>query len=505
MGINNRRIAQNTVFMYIRMMIVMIINLYAVRIVLGALGPIDYGVYTIIAGVVTMLSFVTTVFATAIQRYYSFALGNNSINSLQKIFSISVVICIVIALLLIILGETIGLWFTNTQLVIPKNRLGAANYLYQTTLISFIALFVQTPYSAAIIAHEEMGLFATVSTIECIFKLGAALLLKLLIGDKLILYGLLLALISLLSLIAYIIIGKQRYPECHYTSVKDKTMAKELLSFSSWNLMGSLAGVGMHYVNTLLVNIFFGPIVNTAQAIAFQISSALNSFSASFIVAVRPPMIKSYAEQDFIHVNRLFDISNKFIYYCMLILCIPLVSEMRFILYYWLGVDDEQTILFCRLTVIYSLILVMNNPISIIMQATGYVKQYFVAVESLTLLCPVITYGLFKLGMPAYSTFIAMICCITGSHIIRILVLKKYYNQSILLEYFHFLVRALLVTLLAIAIILYARDFITSGIYRFIYVWCLTVITLSTLTYAFGIGTDDRTLINQMVKRILHK
>ena len=505
MGVNNRHIAQNTIIMYLRMMIVMIINLYAVRIVLGSLGPIDYGVYTVIAGAVTMFSFVTTVFATATQRYYSFAIGENDTNTLQKIFSISIGICALIALLFIILSETIGLWFVNTHLVIPVDRIRAANCLYQTTLISFIALLIQTPYSAAIIAHEDMGIFATISTIECVCKLSAALLLKLLIGDKLILYGLLLTVISLLSLIAYVFIGRHKYSECHYAPVKDKGLAKELLSFSSWNFMGSLAGVGMHYVNTFLVNIFFGPIVNTAQAIAFQISSALNSFSASFIVAVRPPMIKSYAEQDFTNVNRLFDISNKFIYYCMLVLCIPLMSEMRLILYYWIGIDDEQTILFCRLMVIYSMILVMNNPISIIMQATGYVKQYFIAVESLTLLCPVITYVMFKLGMPAYSAFIAMISCILGSHIIRLIVLKKYYNQTVLQGYFKFIGRAVFVTISVVGIILYARHFMIYGVCRFIYVMCLTVIIASTLAYTFGISADDRKLIYQMIQRIRHK
>ena len=474
------RVAKNTVVLYLRMMIVMFINLFTVRIVLNALGEEDYGIYNVIGGVITMLSGVTSVLAAATQRFYSYAIGEKKSENLTQTFSTSINIYIIVSAAVIVIGETIGLWLVNTQLVIPDNRIVAANWIYQFSILSFVLSMLQSPFSSAVIAHEDMGIFALVSFSECIFKFGAAWLLVVSPIDRLVFHGALILLVYFGVFSFYYLWGRYNYEECHYKRVNDKKLYKDLFSFSGWTLFGSLAGVGMSQVNTLLVNIFFGPIANAARAIALQINGALNSFSGNFIMAIRPPMIKAYAEGDYNYLNRLFTLSNKFVFYCMLFIALPLLLEMNTILNLWLKTVSQQTVVFSQLIVIYAVILSLNNPISIIMQAAGKVKEYYVPVESFTLLCPVATYVLFKLGFPAESTFWAMIGAIILSHCVRIWCIKKYYVGFSLRDYvIGFMAPAGLVTLLSSIIVFFIATSLSEGLLR------LAIVLLSSFVVVF--------------------
>lgn len=501
--IREQLIAKNTMFLYIRMIIVMIVNLFAVRIVFKALGTEDYGVYNVVAGVITMLSCVTTVLMTATQRYYSYSIGEGNADKLNKIYSASIKICVIGSILIFIIGETLGLWFVGNYLVIPYTRVYAANWLYQMTILLFVFNFMQIPFGAAIIAHEKMGFFATISTVETLLKFFAALLLNFICGDRLVLYGVFLVLISLLLLITYILFAVRKFPECYYSNFNDKSFFEELLFFAGWNFLGSLAGVGMHYVNTILVNIFFGPIINTAQAIAFQISSALNTFSGSFIMALRPPMVKLYAEKKCDELDRIFHISNKVVFYLMLLICIPLFLEMDTILSLWLGIDNGQTVLFSRLIIVYTIILVMNNPISIIMQATGYVKQYFIPVELVTLMCPIITLIFFKLGFPSYYVFIVMISCVLISHFIRLYILNKYYTSRLMKDYLNFCLKALVITVCVVFLSVFVKVNILSDICRLIAVSLTAVSSILILAYLFALNKQEKMFIVKNVRNVL--
>lgn len=487
------RVAKNTVVLYVRMMIVMFINLFTVRIVLNALGEEDYGIYNVIGGVITMLSGVTSVLAAATQRFYSYALGEKKAEGLTQIFSASFNIYIIVSAFVIIIGETIGLWFVNSQLVIPDSRLAAANWIYQFSILSFVLSMLQSPFSSAVIAHEDMGVFALVSFCECVFKFGAAWLLLVSPIDRLTFHGALILLVYIFSFSFYYLWGRLKYAECHYRKVNDRKLYKELFSFSGWTLFGSLAGVGMSQVNTLLVNIFFGPIANAARAIAIQINGALNSFSGNFIMAVRPPMIKAYAEGDFAYLNRLFTLSNKFIYYCMLFIALPLLFEMNTILNLWLKTASQQTVVFSQLIVIYAVILSLNNPISIIMQAAGKVKEYYVPVESFTLLCPVATYVLFKLGLPAESTFWAMIGAIILSHCVRIWCIRRYYSGFSLRDYVvGFIIPAGLVTILSSALVYIISTTMAEGVWRLIIILFASFLIVAILAIILGLNKLER-------------
>lgn len=503
---NTKRIAKNSTLLYVRMMVVMIINLYTVRLVLNALGAQDYGINNVVAGVITMLMSVSSVLSTATQRYYSYSIGENKLESLRNIFSTSINIYAILSLIVIIFGETVGLWFVNTQLVIPAGRLIAANWIYQFSIFSFIFTFIQVPYSAATIAHEDMGIFAIISIAECVLKLLSVLLILLIPLDRLIIYGATLFLISAFVLISYVIVGYRNYAECRYQKPTEKTLFKELLSFSGWSLFGSVAGVGMSQVNTILVNIFFGPLVNAARAISFQFNMAVSSFSGSFLMAIRPPMIKSYAEESYLYLNKIFNLSNKFIYYCLLMISLPLMFEMNTILNFWLKTTDPQTVLFSRLILVYSLIMTLNNPISIIIQATGHVKEYHIAVETFTLLCVPATYILFKLGYPAYTTYIVMIIAAVASHVVRLICLKKYYLPFSYSEYIKsFLLPAFLITIVTSLIVLQIHGSITNSLFRIFAVIFFSVLTVAILAVLIGLSKSEKEVLRQLIYSLKQK
>jgi len=505
-SLNTKRIAKNTTLLYIRMAVVMIINLYAVRLVLNALGVEDFGIYNVVAGVITMLYSVSSVLSSATQRFYSSSIGENTLERLSSIFSTSIYIYVILSVIVLVLGETIGLWFINTQLVIPDNRMNSANWIYQFSIFSFIASIMQVPYSAATVAHEDMGIFSLMSTIETGLKLLSVLLIFIIPLDRLIIYGATLFLISVLVLISYIFIANRKYSECKYKKPTNKTLFKDLLSFSGWSLFGSIAGVGMSQVNTILVNIFFGPIVNTARAISFQFNMALTSFVGSFILAVRTPMIKSYAEESYLYLNKIFNISNKFIYYCLLMICIPLFFEMEFILTLWLKTSDSQTVLFSRLMVIYTLIMSLNNPISIIIHATGHVKEYHLPVEAFTIMCVPITYILFKLGYHAYTTYVVMIITAALAHVVRLICLKKFYTQFSYSEYIKsFVIPAFFTTITTAIIVIFVHKSIVNPFIQMSAVILTSIVCISVFTYLIGISKTEKDVLKQFITNMKRK
>ena len=505
-AIKNNRLAKNTALLYLRMMVIMIINLYSVRLVLNILGAEDYGIFNVIAGVITMLASVSSVLQTATQRYYSYAIGENKLEYLQNIFSSSIYIYLILSFVIIILGETVGLWFINTQLLIPPERMYAVNWIYQFSIFSFIATIMNIPFSAATIAHEDMGYFSVISGAESILKLIAVILISFIAIDNLIIYGAGLFLISVLVLISYITIGYQKYPECRYKKPTDRTLFKELLSFSGWSLFSSVAAVGMSQINTILTNIYFGPLVNAARAISFQFNQAVNSFASSFLMAARPLMTKSYAEESYLYLNNIFNLSNKFIYYCLLIIFLPIMFEMNAILSFWLNQTDQQMVLFSRLMLIYALIMSLNNPIGIIMQATGELKEYSIKVELFTLLCVPATFILFEYGYPAYTTYIVMIISTIAAHVVRLICLKKYYKPFSYSEYINsFVLPAFAVTFITSFFVFMVQSCVTNSTLRISAVIGSSIVSVLILVLLIGLSKTEKNVLYQRISIIINK
>lgn len=497
---NSQRIAKNSVLLYARMVVVMVVNLYAVRLILQALGSVDYGINDVVAGVITMLISMSSVFSAATQRYYSISIGENNLERLRNIFSTSINIYILLSLVVLIFGETIGLWFINTQLVIPEERMAAANWIYQFSLFSCISTFIQLPYSAAILAHEDIGVFAFVSTAESAFKLLAAYFIFAVPQDRLITYGATLLLLSILVMTTYVWVGYSKYEECRYQRPTEKALFKELLSYSQWSLIGSVAGIGMNQVITILVNIYFGPLVNTARAMSFQFNIAIGSFCGSFLMAIRPQMMKSYAEGSFNYLNQIFYLSNKILYYGLLMLCLPIMFEMNTILSYWLKTTDPQTVLFSRLIILYALLMSLNNPISIIIQAMGRLKDYHVPVEAITLLCVPVTFILFKLGYPAFTAYIVLIITTILAHFVRLISLKKFYTSFSFNKYFNsFVLPACVITFLACLFIFIFHINIENPIMRLSAVVVASVVSITVLTIIMGLSKEEKEYLKKSI------
>ena len=331
-----KRIAKNTLMLYFRQILIMVVSLYTVRVVLNTLGAEDYGIYNVVAGVVTMFSFLSSSMATASQRYFSFALGENDNEKLKKYFSMSFTIYCLIALIVLVLAETVGLWFVVNKLVVPMERKDAAFWIYQASVFSMIFTILTAPFMASIIAHEDMNIYAYVSIIEVVLKLGIVFLLPLFAIDKLIFYGLLMAVVVFINTAIYRTICVKKYSECKFSFFWEKDLFKELISYTGWNMFGAAVGVFKYQVVNIILNQFFNPIVNTARGIAQQVNSAVNSFAQNFSTAVRPQIIKTYASGEKDKMLQLMFRSCKATFLLMYVFALPLILEMPYVLKLWL-------------------------------------------------------------------------------------------------------------------------------------------------------------------------
>jgi O-antigen/teichoic acid export membrane protein len=500
----SKRIASNTIILFVRMFILMLVNLYAVRIVLKGLGETDYGIFNAVGGVVTVTGFISSVFALSIQRFYSVALGEHNVNKLNDIFSVSINIVLVTSFIVLVLFESVGLWFLNTQMTIPLERIGAADWLFQFSLFIFIFSLVQIPYTAAVFAHEDMGLYAFISTIECLGRLFIAYLISRATIDKLSFYGAGLLLVAIIVLISYVLISRNRYSECHYHKSGNRNLYKQLLTFSGWTTFGSIANTCMVQGSIILINIYFGPIINVAFGIALNINNAFAALTNSMIIPFRPAMIRAYAERKFEYVSQLFYVSNKFIVYALLIVAIPTVVEIENVLKLWLGYVNKDTLLFSQLMIIYVFCLALHNPITIIMHASGHIKEYHLPVESITLLCLPITWLLFYFKYPSYCIFFVMIGICIVAHIIRLYCLHHFYSSFSILQYLKsVLFPAILIAIVGLSIIYIIHVVINNVLIRITTESIISPLSIILMTYLFGTSKKEKEICKTFVYSII--
>lgn len=501
------RIASNTLVLMVRMTVLTVVNLYAVRLVLKGLGDEDYGIFNTVAGVVTAASVFSGVVALSVQRFYSYAMGQDDSQKTEDIFSASMDIMTVLTVILLLVLESVGLWFFYTQLVIPADRMNAAWWIYQCSILILACSMLQIPYTAAIFSHEDMGVYTTVSTVECLLKFMAAYSLTWATAvDHLLLYGLGLSATAVIAALMYAITGRRRYPECRYRKTKDKGLYRKLLTFSGWTLFGSLASTGMLQGNTILLNIYFGPIVVAAFGIALQINNAFNTLGNSMVLAFRPPMIKAYAEQQNDYLNQLFSVSNKFICYTLLAIAIPLILNMDTILSLWLGHTTPDIVLFSRAIIVYIVCLAMHHPITIVMQASGHIKEYHLPVESITLMCFPLTWLFFHCNLPAYSVFLSMTAVCLVAHLVRLYCLKRFYDVFSIREYLlSFVLPAISILFVNSVIALVISSNIENALWSLI-ISALCIPSFVFLsTYLLGISPKERVLLSSMTKNIINR
>ncbi len=409
----------------------MLVSLYTVRVVLNVLGAEDYGIYNVVAGVVTMFGFLSGAMATASQRYFSYDMGKGNVEHLKTTFSVTFQIYVLLALVIVILAESVGVWFVNHRLVIPVERLTAANYIFQAAIVSFLLTLITTPYMASIIAHENMNVYAYVSIVEVALKLGIVFLLRVLPYDKLIVYGALLAFVALVNTSIYRFYCRKHYAECRFVFVKDRALFKEIVSYSGWNLFGAAVGVVKNQIINILLNMNFGALVNAARGIASQVNSAVVSFSQNFSTALRPQIIKTYAAGQKKETMNLVFRGCKFTFYLMYLFALPLCLEMKIILNLWLKNPPEYAVTFTQLALIDAVVDSISYPLMTLAQATGKIKLYQGVVGGILLCNLPVAYIVLKLGAPAYAVMVAAICITFTAFLVRLVIIKNLARFSI--------------------------------------------------------------------------
>jgi O-antigen/teichoic acid export membrane protein len=497
---NTKRIAKNTMMLYFRMLLTMAVSLFTVRLVLNTLGVVDYGIYNVVGGIVVMFSFLSSTMTSASQRFFAFELGRSDMVQLKRTFSLTITIYAVIAVIVMLLAETLGLWLLNNKLVIPVERMDAANWIYQFSILSFIVTIMTIPYDAAIIAHENMNVYAYMSIIEVLLKLVIVYVLVLFSFDKLKLYACLIFATTCIITFIYRTICKRKYQECSFKFYWDRGLFNTLMRYSGWNLFGATAGILNNQGINILLNMFFGPIVNAARAIAYQISGAVNQFVFNFTTAVNPQITKYYAAGEQQQMMSLVFQSSKLSYYLLFFLSMPVIVETNFILNLWLKETPEYVVLFTRLVVITALIDTLSNPLITAALATGNIKKYQIVVGGMLLLNLPVSYFFLKLGfMPEVTMYVAIVIS-TICLFLRLQMLKGMVGLS-MGDYFKKVIRAIIsVSVVAYSIPVILCFQMDESFIRFIIVGFTGAIVSVTTIYFLGLSTNERQFIIQIIK-----
>lgn len=412
-------IAKNTTFLFLRSIVVLLLTLYTSRIILQTLGVVDFGIYNVVGGVASLFIFISSTMTNAIQRFMSFELGRKDLERLNQAFTCSRILQMIIAGIILLFGETVGLWLLYNKLVIPEERFIAAFWAYQFSLGLCVVHVTRIPYDAIIIAHEKFSAFAYFSIANVCVKLVVAISLPFIHFDRLIVYALFILLIGYALNVGYRIYTRYNFSYIQFKWKTDKGMFKEMLTFSGWTFLGNIAWMGYTQGLDIVLNIFAGPIGNAASAIAKQVQSAVATLSANIQTATNPQIIKSYSENDYESMHKLMLASTKYSYYFIWLVALPLVTEMKFILELWLGTIPQYAIEFTRLILVLSLMNTMSRPLMTCIHATGNIKKIQIIESSILVLIVPFAYIALKIGLPYYSIYVVYITIEATAQIAR--------------------------------------------------------------------------------------
>lgn len=501
----NKRIAKNTLLLYFRMLFMMAVSLYTSRVVLNALGVEDFGIYNVVGGVVAMFGFLNSAMSTSTQRYITFELGRNDFKQLNKVFNISISIHAFISIAILILAETVGLWFLYHKMTIPIERMDAALWAYQGAIASTIVLIMSVPYNATIIAHEKMSAFAYISVLEVVLKLIIVYLLLIGDFDKLKLYAVLMFTVQLIIRFIYGNYCKRHFPETKILFCKDWTLFKNMLAFAGWNLWGNCAYIAFTQGVNILLNMFFGPAVNAARGIAVQVQSAVNQFSSNFQTALNPQITKSYATGDYAYMHKLIFRSSKFTFFLLLFLSLPIQLETETILNIWLKNVPEHTVNFLRLILCTTIIDATANPLMISAAATGKVKRYQSIVGGILLAILPISYATLKLGGNPESVFIVHLSVCAIAFITRLFIIRPMIQLNLKHYFKEVILRCFAVTFVALALPIVIKYLTNDSLTGFFVVCLACVCSVPVTSYFLGFDQNEKQFINQKILSVINK
>lgn len=500
---NNKRIAKNTFMLYIRMLFTLAVSLITSRVVLQALGIEDFGIYNVVGGVITMFTFINSAMVSSTQRYLNFELATGNDEKLKSIFNTSLQIHAFIALFIILLGETVGLWFVMNKLVIPEARMTAAMWVYQCSILSCVVGIMSAPYNADIIAHEKMSAFAYISILDVFLKLLIVCLLFISPYDKLITYAILILTVQLLIRYIYTRYCKKHFKESLFEWKINRPLLKEMAGFAGWSFWGNLAAILYTQGLNMMLNIFFGPVVNAARAVAIQVQGAIQQFVSNFQMALNPQITKNYAAGNLEQMHSLMFRSARFSFLLLFFLSLPVLLETEFILSVWLKTVPDNAVIFTQIMICISLIYTTANPCVIANQATGKVKVYQIVVGGILLTILPLSYLVLKLGAPAYSVFIVHFCVESIAQFSRMYMLRKLINLPIreYLKNIYFPIIATVAVAIILPIIVHVQ--LENGWLRFIAVGCTCVASVGHSAFFIGFTKHERLFFLDKGLRIL--
>lgn len=487
------------------MLLTMAVTLYTSRIILKVLGVEDFGIYNVVGGFVVMLGFLNNAMASATQRFLSFEIGKENRKQLQNVFSMSVNIHFIIMVIILIFSETIGIWFVKTQLIIPAERLLAAKWVFQFSILTLMVNIISVPYNAMIIAQERMNVFAWVSIVEVVLKLFVVIMLQWYGADKLILYSVLIFIISLIIRIIYGIYCGRNFIESKFKIYWDKKLFKLMINYAGWNLWGDAAVTIMGQGINVLLNMFFGPVVNAARGIAYQLNGAINRFVSNFQMAMRPQIIKSYAINDLKYMHQLIYQGAKYSYFLLLFLSLPVIMETPLILQLWLTKVPEYTITFTRLVIINNLINSISGPLMTAAQASGKIKVYQGIVGGLLLLNLPVSYIFLKLGFSPYVTFYVSIGFSLIALYIRLIIVSPLVKLSKITFLKNVIYKIIFVSFTAVVLPAIFAIFIHEGILKLIIIVVASIISTGSSIYFIGLGKNEKLYLINLIKKYLGK
>lgn len=492
---NNKRIAKNTLLLYLRQLLILLVSLYTVRATLKALGTEDYGLNDLVSGTVTVLSFVSGTLTSATQRFFSFELGRKKQERLRSIFSVNLILYTGVAFLLLLLLETIGLWLVNNRLTIPSTRFDAVVVNFHFAVLSFFFTVLRTPFIAIIIAHEDMHLFAGISIVEVFLKLGAVIILQFVIlpTDKLILYGGLICLVSVIIAAAYITICSVKYEECQYRKLYwNGSVARHLLGFTGWTLFGQISTVFRTQAVTIIVNQYFSPVILASQSIAKNVSGAVNSFAANFNTSLYPPIIKYYASEELHQMYNLVYNGSKICFFLLWVLALPLMLEMEVVLSLWLGEVPPFLVLFANLSIIEALIQAFSLPLTTAARAPGKMRMYELSLGVVQISIFVATLIAFHYGASAYSMYVVAIAANVVLFFLRLYIVEKLTGLPLVRFLEKVMVPSLIVVALSASLSIMVQMILPLGLLDAIIVIISSLVINGLCIYFVGLDKEWR-------------
>lgn len=501
----NKRIAKNTIFMYIRMAITMCIGLYTSRAVLQALGVEDFGLYNVIGGIVSMFIILNGAMVNTTSRFITIYLAKEDELQTCKIFNMASLVHVVIAVLVVLFAETIGLWYLENKLVVPEGRMFAAHWLYQLSILSAIFSILYVPYNAAIVAHEKMGVFAFIQIADSVLKLIIVLLLAYSPIDKLIFYATLLTILSIADLCIYFIYCKRHFAETEIMFYWNNSVFKEMMGFAGWTLVGNFVNFFYTQGLNLLLNAFCGPAANAARGIAVQVENVVKQFANNVQVAINPQILKSYSLNEMDRMYSLIMASSRYCFFLLYFLCLPIMLEANFILHLWLGIVPEHTVNFIRLILVIALFDTFVNPMFTANLACSKLKLYHFPLSILMVAFMFVTYFAIKLTGIAESVYVSLLTVTFIGYIMKIYIIDRQVGLKPKVYIKNVLKPVCLVVLISPILPFYIHSLLDEGWVRLLATGFACVVSVTAAIYVLGVSQAERKFVVTFVRNKLKR